>query len=630
MFAKIEMSPAFQQIWEDLITANENNTGPFDTALESDFLLDKRDQRETRRAPQMAIIGAGYTGVMSAINLRFRNPEELVGKREQRNSVPETSVDLFDPSGEFGGDAYHHSAQNDEVLNIPSDRISEWTKTLETIQKRTSDIDMTFESWYQASGRICLDRSVLRAQFGEFLKDSYKKAAFMTVYNPDKIDLARDVTKSRIIDIDYTVDGTIQLTNQTRGNQKDSEITEQYDQVVLTTGYSGVKTLRVLEEVKDEDNFFDNPYDPKLQQALKRSEAKDSEPTFLIVGTGLSAYDAAIKVLKAKPKAKVTLVSRGGHVHPHYHVGMSASKEMSNDLARRLGINMRDYITQDNAKKITFKTFSRKLLEQLQEAKSENCGEGFLSKLENNNARSISWVDIINTAKQNNEIDELLEFYRENASLISTQRIGVVATIAQKIQNASDDGQLELIEADIQSVTSNKDGHFSVNLNGETHQFDNIVSATGKNTDVRHSTDPLIKNLLAKGWITPHYIQDDKGTKHETGLGIKVSQSGEVIMENGEILPGVKAAGVLTMGAIFAGEIAIVKNSTRRYLSGKVGPAMLNISGISETLGQITTNAYLDTQKRFQQYVQARCASTMFVEGSRDKTLALLKPGTLS
>lgn len=217
---------------------------------------------DTKPHKRIAIVGAGFSGTVTAIHLlnNAREPIEvmLIEKSDKRRS---------------GGIAYSAETASDELLtNIPISRMS-------AFEERPNDL----LEWLRITHRKDWPERYLRTRFEanqsvpRVLYQKYLEARLQEAIDRNETSLVKKFNGEVVDIIDAPEKATVVFKDGTA-----------YDanQAILATGYTTPKEARFSEKLKGTDLYIADQYSPEGQEKRKRIEKND---TVLVIGSGLSA-----------------------------------------------------------------------------------------------------------------------------------------------------------------------------------------------------------------------------------------------------------------------------------------------------------------------------------------------------
>lgn len=240
-----------------------------------------------------------------------------------------------------------------------------------------------------------------------------------------------------------------------------------------------------------------------------------------IIGTGLTAIDVVLALEAENCKADYTMISRHGHL-PSPHL------PQPQDLAAAAKA-CAAAIVQCGDVRSAFKLF-RAALEE-----------------------GIPWRDLVDSLRPGTQAlwaawptQEKTRFLRHLRSLWDTHRHRVPAETNQVLADLRAAGRLRIVAATVSEI-SDRNGRVLIKLRnrGEAAQseldVDTVFNSIGLISDVRRSESALIGDLARSGIAA----------FDELGMGLKTSQSGNVVDAEGRECPSLYALGPLRRGDLW-------------------------------------------------------------------------------
>jgi uncharacterized NAD(P)/FAD-binding protein YdhS len=226
---------------------------------------------------QIAIVGAGFSGVTTAINLLNASNTPI-------------KVILIDATSPNGGGLAYSTFDDNFVLNVPAQNMSAFPERMDDFAQYCNEEDSALVASSFVSRRI----------YGDYLKQRLKSAE-----QASKGNLV--IVKERVISLDQQQPSGYQLTCSS-GLKIDAQ------SVVLAFGHFAPKPLDKLlpGKVNPQALVGNNPWDIHSIDSVPRD--KD----VLIVGTGHTAIDTLFRLESARADRRVFMLSRHG-LHPHGH-----------------------------------------------------------------------------------------------------------------------------------------------------------------------------------------------------------------------------------------------------------------------------------------------------------------------
>lgn len=342
------------------------------------------------------------------------------------------------------------------------------------------------------------------------------------------------------------------------------------DDVVVATGFAARRPLPAItsEELHSprfRKRFIEDPFSHGAE--LQFIQLPKNAPV-AILGTGLSAYDAVRRLMERKHKGPITMISTNGLEHPQSPLdNFQEAVELPiprfiRDI-RQHGVWTR-YTTQLMLEEFSSLTGMPSYLAgnrlSVDTNPSPSCGfRGF--SLYSSEQVLRGWEKYIPEVIRHIGLRQAAALLKQYSSLINVLRIGAGHDAAEIVKKAKSRGQLTVESGKISFIRATGSGveiNYKPNdyaLNRSIHAH-TIISTLGPDHDYSRTRDPLWRNLIARGYTTPHDI----------GVGIDIVVSGP---EFGR-LPHVKhifAAGVCAAGAYMVTD-------------GRIGPPAFSVPGM--------------------------------------------------
>lgn len=645
----------------------------FAFAQQHPFLRDGRDGEQTRDTMRLAIIGNGFAGVATTTRIiKALNTEQ--GHTGNGFKSPAIEIVLIDSTQGPGGFAYKQAAQKDKKLNLPRTDIPTLANSpsyAEWAEDNTDNHGMCLDD--------AVYRENLGGYLGACIAESNKLVTQGRLQSGVQVTFQK--VAGRVTDISKRPSGDLTVTAKSIKDADEKAILEEgFDHVVLATGYGQAKRPAfITDSVAQSPQYLESPYgNSKPTKDFYKS--LDDKSHVLIIGTGLTGYDSALSVIEHGATAtcvsrgghqhEIYSVGRKNIRQPNntlveeiaYEINNLSQNFFNKSLSiielefTKLWDNFEnDGHTPDQILAALELAIPR-IIKKAQEQDKINEEERHAPQQppqQTDPSRSASEIEAIDeytggidigqtlpqvkpTPPTESAVKLLLELWRKHSSYITTARVGVVAAIGQLINDAKEDKKLNFVAAgkdNLLGVGINETGGFSVALyNQEDYEEDgvlvgpdgenlskvtHIINATGQELDVNKIDDPLIRNLLKKGFIRAHAIEsgDSEKTRYETGLGIDVAPTGNVIGHDGKINKGISAAGAIMSGAIAVGDYPHLEKTevAQHYREGgRLGAFSLNLPGIfSAVQTQTAVSALNSGIESYEDYLRNRVASTV-------------------
>jgi uncharacterized NAD(P)/FAD-binding protein YdhS len=440
------------------------------------------------RAIRVAIIGGGFSGIATAIQLlRRTHPFGL-------------ELWLIEKSEKLAGGLAYGSERTTDLLNVPAERMS----VLDSEPEH-------FVRWLRRSTGLNPREEVHfapRTQYRRYLNETLQEAAASW---PSRNHLHRIL--GEVVDLQRVVDSgewRLQLANG-------SELL--VDAVVLALGWQGSRTIpQFTPEVQTAPGFIPNSWQP---QTLERIEAEQS---VLVVGTGLSMFDTVLSLQARGHRGKVVALSRRGLMpQPHapngrHHLDPELVEWVTTPETGRLGQKLKRLRAEIRAQRPASRNWRaliaalRPLTPQIWQA----------------------WTAA-----------EKSRFQRHYSTFWDIHRHRCAPQSWSRVQEWIDAGQLSVLAARIQSIQVAPNGldvrwlpRGAPKTAEYKATFQAIINCLGPSTSLQTSPQPLVRQLLSAELIAPD----------SSGLGIDCSDDLQVISARGNRLNGLFVVGPMLRG----------------------------------------------------------------------------------
>lgn len=283
--------------------------------------------------------------------------------------------------------------------------------------------------------------------------------------------------------------------------------------VVLAYGNLAPRTL-----VVDGDDLPDAPWHLRDPWDLGALRLLPRDATVVVVGTGLTAVDTAVTLL-AEPGAterRVVMVSRNGLL-PHRHVEQQSTA----------------WVTKVPPGPLTADRLAALFREQVAAARKQGVGW-----------RAV--VDGLRAPTQNIwrrlALAERRRFLVEHARHWEVRRHRMAPEVADRLDSYAAAGRLE-VRADTIDTVADRGDRCVIGFarSGPPVAADALVNCTGPLTDVTRCGDPLLLAMRERGLLSPDPLQ----------LGLAGTPEGELLDEDGRIVPGLYAVGPPRKGTLY-------------------------------------------------------------------------------
>lgn len=430
--------------------------------------------------PRIAIIGGGFSGIMTAVNLA----------RLSRRPLEVTVINKHYPTGR--GVAYG-TRRGEHLLNVAARNMSAFPDLpnhfLEWLRTR-SDYDTVPEIELR-------ERFVPRKVYGDYLCGLMQQHLQSP---PETLSVKTTFMEGEAEDINIDASGaTISLSGG-------AEIVA--DHVVLATGNEFPAEFPGCDALKDHPGWMSNPW------VAWDTRLPDAGGTVILLGTGLSTVDAIITLRTLGWHGLIHAVSRNGWL-PHSHfrgIEYPAFPPEDRDLS---SLEFRELLT---------------LIE-------EHCRQ-----LREMGANPAIIVDKMRPHTQRvwkgMSVEERKVFIRNYSARWNVLRHRIAPEIFAQVTTAQLTGQLRVHSANIERI-SGEGSQVAVHLSdGQVLGGDLVINATGPQTRFSATRSVLLQNLLRSGLVAVDEM--DMGVKIDQDHTI-VDKNGErsrVLLALGPLLRG--------------------------------------------------------------------------------------------
>ena len=394
-------------------------------------------------AKTIAIIGGGFSGVMTGVNLA----------RLSRHPIHLTLINQHRPKGRgvaYGSRRIEHllnvAARNMSAFPDMPDHFLQWLRT-------RSEYDTVPESELR-------ERFLPRMIYGDYLCGLMQQHLQSP---PDSTQVRTSFVEGEALDI--AVEGNRAVIQLSDGGRVEAE------RVVLATGNEAPAGFPGCAELSDHPGWVGDPW-----QAWE-TRLPASGGTVVLLGTGLSTVDAIITLRALGWHGLVHAVSRNGWL-PHSHFR---------------GIEYPDFPPTG----VDLATLG---LTELLALMEQHC-----TRLRDLGANPAIIVDKMRPHTQlvwkNFTLEEKREFVRRHAARWNVLRHRIAPEIYAQVTTAQLTGQLRLHSASIERVEA-QGKQVGLHLSGgRTLVGDLVINATGPQTKFSTTSSVLLGNLLRSGLV---------------------------------------------------------------------------------------------------------------------------------
>lgn len=507
----------------------------------------------TGTRPRVLIIGAGLAGTATAIRLLrcARKPLEVV-LLERR------------PDYRSAGVAYHRDGNPwDHVFNIQAGRMSVFREDVhDFIRWANGEADRRDWPAPWDALEFVEQGPAPRRIFQDYLVDRLAEAQREAF--PGVVLVEAD---GEAVDMELRADGVDVTVRPVDGNGEsdpgsgpdpapgpDSARTVMSaDHVILATGLE-LREPAFAAQVLGHPAFVRNPYSAS---GIRTMEALPPEASVAIVGSVLSAYDAASLLIRQGHTGRIHLISKSGTIfrtypggHEHGVIRLPCPTTLLEPYRNR-----EEFLGRVRAE---WETACAMVTREHPDVDPVILAERVTK----------AWEPYLPEAIERIPTQELRGMLNEFGTALAALRVGAMEYTMSVIERAmhSPDGPVRLVVGGVESITPTESGRLVVSVAGpgekHTIEADLVVSNFGREADYHRVGQPLWRNLVRKGIAVPH---------ERTGRGVEVDEHGTLVGADGQPAGPVSAVGVLREGdeivrngrtGAFAFNLAAIKNQS--------------------------------------------------------------------
>ena len=432
----------------------------------------QRDVQATGPAARtdVAIVGGGASGTLTAIHLMASRAHDL-------------RVTVHDASGEIGKGLAYGTTDRRHLLNVRSRHMSAFP-----------DIPSDLVEWARRTGRQPDAQAFLpRADYATYLRETLDRL------RDDRFGFRAE----RVVDVRPVGGGFELYATGGRVTRAAS--------VVLAHGNHRPAPLSVGDApLQDARWHLADPWD------LDRLRAQPLDAVVVLVGSGLTAVDAAISILAEAPDRRVVMASRHGLL-PETHIEQSSTA----------------WLSPIPSGPVTAEQLAELLRSQIAAAARQG----------------VDWRAVVDGLRtptqglwQRLELPERRRFLTSYAREWEVRRHRMATDVADRLATYRDQGRLQVLAGGLAGVTDHGP-RCEVELPAlpDTLFADAVVNCTGPMTDISRSTDPLLRALAGRGVLSPDPLR----------LGVTCTPEGEVLDATGHVVPGLYVVGPPRKGTLW-------------------------------------------------------------------------------
>lgn len=408
---------------------------------------------------RITIIGGGASGTLIAINLLRANAAESV------------AINLIEKKDRVGLGVAYSTDKDTHLLNVPAGKMGAFP----------DNVGHFFE-WLKANGYDYQEPSfVPRKLFGQYLRDLLDTSIREKAGN---------------ISINTFDCEAVDIEEQPLRVVLDSGESVPTDKIVLAFGNFPPPHPTVEDQsFTTAEKYFQSPWSREVYESI------GPDDSVFIVGTGLSMVDVAMHFHRVNHRGKITAISTRGLL-PAVH---------------RLGQTYNSFYDE-------IRSFTR-ITDLLKAVRRQVmlADEG-----------GIDWQAVVDSLRPDTQeiwqslpVSEKRYFLQHLSRHWNVSRHRMPAEAAVVLDQMDADGRLEILKGRLRKIETNGSGEFHIifSSDGAEQQtaVDAIINCIGSESNFERIAKPLVRNLMAKG-----YIRNDALSQ-----GLDALPDGTIIGKNG-------------------------------------------------------------------------------------------------
>jgi uncharacterized NAD(P)/FAD-binding protein YdhS len=393
------------------------------------------------RMPTVAIIGAGFSGVMTAVHL-------LNAPKEERPRVI-----LINRNGRMARGVAYGTRSSAHLLNVPAARMSAFP-----------DEPNHFLHYAQKRNRAVTATTFLpRSFYGEYLEDTLEDAI-----GTSEGYLQQVVTEVTSVDV---ADNQVQL--QTRHRQ-----TITADRIVLALGnYPPRNPIALDNNVSQSPRYIRDPWGTNALSAV------DLDAPILLVGTGLTMIDVALDLKARGAVGPVTAISRHGFLPQSHQPSVAATSAHRPPSIETGPATARAYLTAVRSR--------------IEEMESQSiCWRTVVDSLRPVTAQLWQRLPVEERSRFLRWVKAYWEVVRHRAAASPHQQVQEAISSGWLNVQAARIESLQCISTGLQATIRRRGVEES-----ELLEVGTVINCTGPSSDIRRIDDPLMIDLQDQGLV---------------------------------------------------------------------------------------------------------------------------------
>lgn len=514
----------------------------------------------------IAIVGGGYAGTCTLLHMLLNAADDpaVSHKNPLRIKVIERH-----PQQLRGGVAYGKTAEFDHKLNLSSKRVNPF------MRGQPPEGFPTFDEYIDA-----------RAESDPTMRENFAnpKRKVFGEYMEHLIDLALERAEGKV-KVDTHFGEVVGFDDRKPGDtvlhMKDGSKVPCVHAIMAVGNKDAARPAYVFNIVAN-SNYLDTAYSNRANTYFERllNGARNTKgSSALVLGTGLSAMDNAMRLLAGGYKGKIVMMSRHGEMHPVYRAEGIPLKGLLKGEPRppeTLAFTHEEprFVAAIESSRTFDHLFRRMAVEFRQRVNEGYTGEEVVNH----------WEQYVHKIYDRFP-EETVKYLTQNKTALNVMRVGTVPEVFDQLQAAVRRGQLEIVAGEVKDIKV-KGGKFDVVV--EPHdsdgkkkgavrhrKFSNVLNGIGY--DNRFDQKPgFIKDPF---WS---YLEKNEGFQpHVTHAGVAVTEDFTLMKRDGSPYHNITMVGVPVAGHM---SITPYPYPEKEGSGTRIAAFSLNIQGI---LGEV-------------------------------------------
>lgn len=442
---------------------------------------DRKLVRKTSTIPTVLIVGAGFSGSMTAAQLL---------RRSLRHDLP-VRVLLAERQGTLGEGVAYSTRDPKHLLNVPAGRMSAWP-----------DNPQDFVDWLTKTYGVADPTAfVPREWYGRYTRETL-------------LDLANDPTSKSSLEI--IMDEVRRVSRRPDGGwlvSFSNHASEPSDAVVLSIGHRPPSDPIGARWSGSRSRFIADPWQPFACSAIAPDDP------VVILGTGLTAVDNVLSLATSDRTAPIYLISRRG-LMPQQH-----------SPAPIPAASLNEWVAEHMASPLSIRRFVRSLREEIQ--RTVQAGGDWRSVIDGLRPFTAQlWKALSHEDRQ--------RFLRHVRPFWEVHRHRTAVQVAERFRALKETGRVKILAGRIVAVQAdNEEVRVFVRERGDDRLLDLqaawVINCTGPGPANSADSNPAIGSLLIPGWVSSDPLS----------LGLRTTDDGLAIGDRGRDTEDLYVVGTL-------------------------------------------------------------------------------------